>query len=139
MPRGRKPFHQVNEFGERVKVCPRCRETLTMEFYNMYSGKRSKQPQSLCKECNKKECRERDLVRKYGVSLTLYREMLAAQGGACKICGGVNADGRPLFVDHCHKTGNVRYLLCHCCNSGLGHFKDDPELLAKAIEYLTTV
>ena len=43
-----------------------------------------------------------------------------------------------LAIDHCHSTGKIRGLLCDRCNHGLGHFKDDINLLIKAIEYLNT-
>lgn len=69
---------------------------------------------------------------KYGLTRAQYDEM--AEKG-CAICGGQPSDR--LYVDHDHKTGMVRGLLCHQCNSGLGMFKDDKSLLAKAIEYLT--
>lgn len=41
-----------------------------------------------------------------------------------------------LYIDHCHKTNQVRGLLCFSCNSALGHFKDNVESLKKAIKYL---
>lgn len=50
----------------------------------------------------------------------------------CTICG-VKEN---LVVDHCHKTNKIRGLLCNHCNRGLGHFKDDPELLEFAKIYL---
>lgn len=56
----------------------------------------------------------------------------------CWICGTHDwpgMHGRP-HVDHCHKTGKVRGILCAECNSGLGKFKDRPEFLIKAVEYL---
>lgn len=63
--------------------------------------------------------------------------MLAAQDGKCLICRRTNPDSaKPLAVDHCHATNRVRGLLCHKCNTGLGSFDDNPELLVGAIAYL---
>ena len=67
-----------------------------------------------------------------------YEALLEAQGGVCRICQGPDTSGRSLAVDHDHASGRVRGLLCGRCNLGLGTFKDDPALLAAAIEYLTT-
>lgn len=69
--------------------------------------------------------------------------MLADQNGVCLICskelivlGSVEEIQKVACVDHCHKTGKVRGLLCRNCNTGLGSFKDDTDFLKKAIEYL---
>lgn len=74
----------------------------------------------------------------YGISLEDYEAMLAAQGNKCKICGGQQTAGRRkmLYVDHSHKTGRVRGLLCHHCNLILAHARDTVEILRKAITYL---
>lgn len=69
----------------------------------------------------------------------MYDEMLSSQGGVCKICGRPDTgriNTRRLFVDHCHKTGRVRGILCYKCNTLIGHAQDDPERLRKAAEYL---
>ena len=79
--------------------------------------------------------RKRQLQRKYGISLADYDILLNKQDGVCLICGQKDLD-KFLAVDHCHETGRIRGLLCNGCNSGLGHFKDDPELLKRAILYL---
>ena len=83
------------------------------------------------------------LRAEYGLTTEQYHAILAHQKGGCAICGrassGVrekNKRERALSVDHCHKTKCIRGLLCPTCNAGLGHFKDSPALLAKAIEYL---
>ena len=54
----------------------------------------------------------------------------------CEICGEPQRPTRKLCVDHDHETGNVRGLLCHNCNLGLGAFQDRILLLISAIEYL---
>jgi hypothetical protein len=87
----------------------------------------------------KTETRERHLIRKYGVSLDAYDQMLKAQEGKCAICCRTEdtQHNRVFHVDHCHKTGAVRGLLCRGCNHVLGHVCDDPSVLQKAIEYLS--
>jgi hypothetical protein len=73
----------------------------------------------------------------YGLTLEQY-EAMAAVG--CAICGRPQGEAggknNILHVDHNHKTGKIRGLLCHFCNRGLGCFRDDQEFLQKAIEYL---
>lgn len=77
---------------------------------------------------------------KYGLTLSEVEAMLAAQGGACRICstrmtlGGMGAGCA--VVDHCHETGRVRGLLCSPCNTGIGQLRDSPEILAAALQYL---
>lgn len=74
----------------------------------------------------------------YGITPEQYNEMLERQGGCCAICGTTKPGRKDNHwsIDHCHNTKVVRGLLCHHCNVGLGHFKDDPELLQKARQYL---
>lgn len=75
------------------------------------------------------------LKRDFGIELEEYEKMLQHQNGACKICKYSNGN-KKLAVDHDHKTGKIRGLLCQSCNLGLGHFKDDQELLQLASLYL---
>jgi len=84
----------------------------------------------------KKKNRMKHLKHVYNITLAEYDQMLEAQSGVCKICGGINADGRRLTVDHDHETGKIRGLLCSQCNAGLGFFKDNYFLLAVATKYL---
>jgi len=77
------------------------------------------------------------LMSKYGITEDDYIEMLEQQDFRCLICGTeADQQNRALAVDHCHETGVVRGLLCQKCNIGIGHFNDDIQLLAKAIQYL---
>lgn len=80
--------------------------------------------------------REKHLRRKFGITLAQYDILLKEQGGVCKICKDIDHAYDNFQVDHCHTTGKIRGLLCHLCNKGLGHFKDSPQLLEKAIAYL---
>ena len=98
----------------------------------------------LCKPCLKPfEVRtqednwERSIKRKFGVDKACYFKMLADQEGRCALCGDKECQsGKRFAVDHCHTTGSVRGLLCYNCNTGLGKFKDKPDILRKAADYL---
>lgn len=80
------------------------------------------------------------LQRTYGITLAEYDSLFAAQGGKCAIClgdpKGRNAVNGRFDVDHCHKTGRVRGLLCGDCNTSLGKLNDDVPSLQRAIQYL---
>jgi len=68
-----------------------------------------------------------------------FNAMLAAQGGVCKICNRPPRDKKKrLHVDHCHKTGKIRGLLCLHCNVMIGKAEDDPKRLERAAAYLTS-
>lgn len=87
------------------------------------------------------EHRRRNLEKAYGLTVEQYSEMLAAQGGVCKIClepSRAIRQGklRPLFVDHNHKTGKIRGLLCMSCNAAISQARDNVEVLKAAIKYL---
>jgi Autographiviridae endonuclease VII len=70
--------------------------------------------------------------RTYGITLTDYRQMYAAQGGLCAIC---EQPFERLHVDHNHETTVVRALLCISCNRGIGFLKT-PERLNRAAQYV---
>ena len=72
------------------------------------------------------------LKRHYNLTVDDFAALIKRQGGVCAICG---RDVR-LGVDHCHDSGRVRGLLCRECNFGVGLFRDDRELLRRAITYL---
>ena len=129
-----RTFEKQRVCGECRLKCSKCGSTLVDNAY-------STRPTSWCKECcrknvqqtkgNKGFCQKTyDYKRHYGISLE-DAEVLLSNG--CAICG----DTERLHIDHCHTTGKVRAALCGNCNSGLGMFKENTDLLLKATEYLT--
>jgi hypothetical protein len=92
---------------------------------------------------NKRTVLNADMMKRYGIGYDRFEEMLAEQNGVCAICGKeeTRVDHRTkqvsrLAIDHDHKTGTVRGLLCHAHNNSLGHFNDNPMVLWSAIKYL---
>jgi hypothetical protein len=77
----------------------------------------------------------RDGLKKFGLTPDQYAVMLNSQLGVCDICGAKPTVQR-LAVDHDHKTGKIRGLLCRACNLSLGYLRDNVEVLEKAILYL---
>lgn len=85
----------------------------------------------------KAEARDYDLKRTHGISAVEYEGMLLKQAGKCAICSGPPNGKDPYFhVDHCHKTGKIRELLCSVCNTGLGSLQDSVNVISRAIAYL---
>src|ERR1700704_3734428 len=79
--------------------------------------------------------RDKNLKRKYGISLEGYSAMLARQNGVCAICLEEEVN-KSLCVDHDHNTRMLRDLLCDACNKGLGHYRDDSALMRRGADYL---
>lgn len=84
------------------------------------------------------------VMKQYGMTLKELEDLQVQAGGRCQICDSTpesqtahwRSGTHTLFVDHCHRTGRVRGLLCRNCNTAIGLMKDDPELIMKMIDYL---
>jgi len=76
------------------------------------------------------------LQRKYSMSQEEFDALLLKQSGACAICGSGKWNGKGPHVDHDHKTGNVRGILCNACNTALGMVGDDPMIARSMAHYL---
>ncbi len=74
-------------------------------------------------------------VRKYGLSPEALAGLIERQSGACAICR-LPPQRRALSIDHCHKSGEIRGLLCERCNLAIGHLRDSPDLADVAAAYL---
>ncbi|WLW56308.1 endonuclease VII domain-containing protein [Streptomyces sp. YU58] len=85
-----------------------------------------------CKACRAAQSRRDHLKRHYGITEAERDELIASQGGVCCIC----LAAVPEHVDHCHKTGRVRGVLCFSCNAALGQFKDRPDAIRRAAAYV---
>lgn len=127
------------------KPCPMCKQK---------HKDRAESKGYLCKECNalrakkwNKEnshtMRNRYIKKTYGLSFEDYQDMFNRQNGKCYICKreevikeAKTGKVRFLAVDHCHRTGKVRALLCTSCNTTLGKFEDNIHLLKEMINYL---
>ena len=96
-----------------------------------WGGRNLKQSQTHSQDPDETELRSR--CRNYGIELEDYQNMLDLQNDRCAICETIP---QTFHIDHCHKTGKVRGLLCRGCNHGLGQFKDDPIALERAAKYL---
>ena len=81
---------------------------------------------------------EYQMKKNYGIGFFEYDAMFEKQNGLCAICSSPPPDHhkKRLNIDHCHKSGQVRGLLCDACNRGIGLLKDSPDLMLKAISYL---
>ncbi len=147
---------------ETHKQCPNCKEVkLRTDFY--YNGSAHDKLQSRCKVCNialatewqkknperhaayNREWDKRNPERKketalktrMGLDNGVYETLLKEQGGGCAICHKPErADNFRMHVDHCHGTRAIRGLLCTNCNTGLGQFKHDVNLLLAARSYI---
>ena len=87
---------------------------------------------------NLEHANDLDRLRSYGLPKGRYAKILALQKNCCAICKiNTPAPKKTFCVDHCHKTGKVRGLLCLNCNTMLGHAKDDVERLKAAINFLS--
>ena len=149
-----------------TKVCRVCGETKPVEEFRMTSATGGKYPRrhSYCDPCRRAYTNDyrarRGLkrtsaqnkaadLRKYGLTVEQAQGRLAAQDGLCPLClrsltlGSVASDDEnvemdrlPGHIDHDHKTGEVRGVLCSDCNRGLGCFRDSTFALEMAAEYL---
>ena len=134
----------------KTKICSKCKKRLPISCFfkrnNRLSGHTSQ-----CKYCKGKYkknwrrtvkgklCQRRNWLKfRYNITLIEYDEIFEEQNGVCAICGRVESImGRRLAVDHDHKTGKVRGLLCYRCNTRLGILEENSNLLLVMLNYLS--
>lgn len=130
--RRRKEVYPLRPVVKTEKLCTNCGEVKGVDdFTRMPSA--SDGLHSWCHDCARYIAFVRKLKRSYNLTYQDYETMINDQDGRCAICF---KEPTRFHVDHDHSTGKVRQLLCAQCNSGLGMFQDDPDVLLSAIEYL---
>ncbi len=133
------PEYRAKELAKRAEYYKKNKESIKAR---RAANPKTKAAQKEYNDTHKLQHRNSTLMKNFGITLDEYNEIVAEQQGVCWICrkpnNAKNTDGSPkvLYVDHCHKTGKVRGLLCMSCNTAIGHFKDNTEILARAAEYL---
>lgn len=136
-----KDKSRSNGYREKCKEC-RCKKPKVVHknclaCNDMFEVRGYSKAQKYCGV----KCQQ--MYLKYGIDEYRYEDLLIHQNYCCAICKRPETlidprTGRlfELAVDHCHKTGNIRGLLCTKCNGGLGLFEDNAEFLMSAIEYV---
>jgi hypothetical protein len=132
---------------DRIKCqMPNCTNTITKKSKTGFCKKCYRKLNNACNSDVREqqaEQRRKWHLKQYGITPEDYKRMFDEQNGVCAICSKpeTNLDYRTkelrrLAVDHCHETNIVRGLLCEHCNTGIGKFYHNSELLEKAAEYL---
>ena len=120
---------------EDGKICIKCNHKLPLDSFSPASGGNFLRPE--CKKCNNELSKVRARLKtQYG---------MPEEGHVCPICLGTkdqvnglgNKKNGSWVIDHCHESESFRGWLCHTCNRALGGFKDNVDILDRAINYLT--
>jgi hypothetical protein len=122
--------------------CPACRQRKPADGFPRNRSTKNGRA-TYCKPCHNRIIAENlrrqhgsgrnfQLKRRYGVDAVQVEWMILQQGGVCALCGEAN----PKHVDHDHRSGKVRGILCFNCNKGLGKAEDGLDVLRRAMDYL---
>lgn len=116
------------------RVCKACESAARKLAYAANTGGFADRARAASREMPQRARKDNSLRYHYGITIDDFDALLKSQNGLCAIC---ECRLTSPHVDHCHKSGQVRGLLCSPCNKGLGHFKDDPLVIRRALAYLT--
>lgn len=131
-----------------TKACSKCGQVSSLDDFYL-NPKTLSGRASWCRPCThaanraygatpegRRTRRDGHLRRTFGITLAEFDAMLCYQKGLCAICERPPKSGQNLHVDHDHRTGDVRGLLCRPCNTGIGLLQESPTLFAAATTYL---
>ena len=138
-----------------MRTCKICNQSKPLtEFYQTVRNGSPYGYHGKCKSCYVKKQqenydpikkRDENLKRVYGIGIEEYNTLLEKQNNRCAICESTDPKGRKsgrgggvdvFYVDHDHKTGNVRGLLCNICNRTMGYVGENSNVLEEMIKYL---
>lgn len=141
----------MGEIGQKhTKKCKWCKRFLPLDNYSSNPNTKDRLIQ-YCKACKKayssdpvrkEQLRAWKIKQKYGLDKEMEKSLDRDDTRTCQICGKKECDNtrgsraEKLSIDHCHDHGDIRGLLCHQCNSGLGKFRDNLEGIMRVVEYL---
>ena len=129
-----------------MKICTVCNESKDLSCF--FWKKKGETLEACCKQCssaraltwrtaNKHKIRDTSYKKKFGITLQEYESKLKYQNYCCAICETSQEEFNLRFaIDHNHKTGEVRDLLCGQCNIAIGMAREDENILKKMIKYL---
>lgn len=132
------PFDReyIDRRGLVSRRCSICDAARRLEYVKKNPDREKERLRSYrTSEKGRSKSRSRHLRSKYGIDLDEFQRMCEAQDFKCACCG----EERDLVVDHCHKTGAVRALLCQRCNTTIGQVEENPDVLRAMIDYLSCV
>ena len=128
---------------KKLKKCTKCKNVYPATpkyFHRRKEGKYGLD--SWCKKCHKISHKKIHIRKTYGITFDQLQEMLIKQNNRCAICGIPFKEDHKLYykfipkIDHDHKTGEIRELLCNSCNRLLGFAVENPLILINTIKYL---
>lgn len=128
-PRRNERRSKGRELGGKLR-CGRCKEyKVPQDFHQRGNSLDGYDP--YCRDCKHLI----KITHRYSITVKQYEEMFEEQGGKCALCGEECGSGKRLAVDHCHKTGKVRGLLCQVCNMAISRV-EIPGWAKKAVAYV---
>jgi hypothetical protein len=127
----------VADDGTATLYCPKCDTDKPLGDFPLKGKHRDGNKRyGYCKPCHGVYQREQKMTRIFNISVAEYDALLAAQDGLCAICCRPPKKNR-LAVDHDHKSGLIRGLVCWTCNQGLGLWAESQERMQAACIYLS--
>ena len=131
-----KCFKEKVRYNNRL-LCKPCIAD-AQRIYRLNNNQSLKDKKILYRKNNPDKWRNRNLVNNYGITLEQYKTLFVSQNNVCKICKHPERSKRYVYlcVDHCHKTGRIRGLLCNRCNRAIGLLDDDYKRIKGILNYL---